>query len=69
MITVTVWVKEYESRLKLNYEIHDKVSGKRLTKAFTSQVAVNMESGEMCLESPNVLLQQLGVTEAVEVEG
>lgn len=54
-------IVEWESRLKINYLISDAVSGKRLTKASTTQVAVDIASGEMCFVSPPVLLTKLGV--------
>ena len=53
---------EYENRLKIDYLISDAVSGKRLNRASTTQVAVDIASGEMCFVSPPVLLQKLGVT-------
>ncbi|MDP5009102.1 MAG: acyl-CoA thioesterase, partial [Glaciimonas sp.] len=34
----------------------------RLTKGTTTQVAVNVASGEMCFASPTVLLEKLGIT-------
>lgn len=52
---------EYEHRLKINYEIFDEATMKRLTKAYTVQVAVNMKSGEMCFESPDILLEKLAI--------
>lgn len=55
---------EYESRLKIDYLITDAASGKRLTRASTTQVAVDIVSGEMCFASPDILLQKLGVSPA-----
>ena len=60
-ITVNCWIEEYEYRLKINYQINDSASGKRLTKGHTIQVAVDMEAKELCLASPKVLLEKLGV--------
>ncbi len=54
-------IVEWENRLKINYLITDAVSGKRLNRASTTQVAVAIESGEMCFASPPVLFQKLGV--------
>lgn len=62
-ITVNCWVEEYEYRLKINYQINDAASGKRLTKGHTIQVAVDMAAQELCLASPAILLEKLGVTE------
>lgn len=61
-INVLVTIVEYEERLKLKYEITDKASGERLTKAHSIQVAIRTEDKEMCFSSPNILLEKLGVT-------
>ena len=53
---------EYENRLKIDYLISDAASGKRLNRASTTQVAVDIASGEMCFVSPPVLLEKLGLT-------
>ncbi|KTT32601.1 thioesterase [Pseudomonas oryzihabitans] len=47
---------EWENRLKLNYLISDAVTGERLTRASTVQVAVDMASREMQLASPKVFI-------------
>jgi acyl-CoA thioester hydrolase len=52
---------EWENRLKIDYLITDAVSGQRLTRATTTQVAVDIGSGEMCFVSPPVLFEKLGV--------
>jgi acyl-CoA thioester hydrolase len=52
---------EYENRLKIDYLISDAATGKRLTRASTTQVAVDIASGEMCFVSPPVLFDKLGV--------
>jgi acyl-CoA thioester hydrolase len=52
---------EWEHRLKINYEIFDALTGKRITRASTTQVAVDIASGEMCFVSPPILLTKLGV--------
>lgn len=54
---------EWENRLKVNYVIFDADTGKRLTKAYTVQVAVCIASGEMLYASPDILYQKLGVTQ------
>jgi len=61
-VIVQARIIEYESRLRIAYEIRDAESGRRLTRAHTDQVALDMESGEMCFASPPVLLEKLGVT-------
>ncbi len=52
---------EYENRLKVDYLITDADTGKRLTRASTTQVAVHIASGEMCFVSPAILFEKLGV--------
>lgn len=60
-ISIEASITEYEHRLKINYIIRDKETGKRLTKGFTSQVAVNMQTQELCLASPKILYSKLGI--------
>lgn len=62
-IDVNCWISEYEYRLKINYRISDSKTGKRLTKGHTIQVAVDMQNEELCLASPPLLLEKLGVSE------
>ena len=57
---VIATVKEYEHRLKILYSIVDPTTNCRLAKGFTSQVAISIETQEMCLVSPPVLFQKLG---------
>ena len=54
-------IVEYEHRLKIDYLIIDADSGKRLNRASTTQVAVDLKNGEMCFVSPRVLFDKLGV--------
>lgn len=54
-------VVEWENRLKIDYLITDADSGARLTRASTTQVAIDMQSGEMCFVSPPVLFKKLGL--------
>ena len=57
-------IVEYENRLKINYEISSVETGKRLTKGYTIQVAIDLSSNEMQLASPKVLLERLGISDA-----
>lgn len=52
-------LEEYENRLKIMYSIRDVQSGERVTKAYTTQVAVEKSSGEMCFCSPVVLVDKV----------
>ncbi|MFP5391806.1 MAG: acyl-CoA thioesterase [Gammaproteobacteria bacterium] len=54
-------IVEYENRLKIDYLITELETGKRLTRASTTQVAVQIATGEMCYVSPPVLFEKLGV--------
>jgi acyl-CoA thioester hydrolase len=54
-------IVEWENRLKINYLITDAITGDRLTRATTTQVAVEIASREMCFVSPPVLLEKLGL--------
>ena len=54
-------IVEWENRLKINYLITDAATGNRLTRASTTQVAVEISSQEMCFVSPPVLLEKLGL--------
>jgi acyl-CoA thioester hydrolase len=60
-VIVKAVLKEWENRLLIEYLVTDEKTGERLTKGTTSQVAVDMASGEMCYVSPPVLFERLGV--------
>lgn len=54
-------IVEWENRLKIDYLITDPFTGKRLNRASTTQVAVDIATGEMCFVSPPVLFKKLEV--------
>lgn len=58
---VRATIVEWEFRLKIKYEIWDETRKHRLTKGHTIQVAVDRRTEEMCLVSPDILLEKLGV--------
>lgn len=60
-LTLRADLVEYEHRLRIDYLITDTVTGKRLHRATTTQVALDIRSGDMCFASPAVLLDKLGV--------
>ncbi|MDR1661751.1 MAG: acyl-CoA thioesterase [Azoarcus sp.] len=60
-IEVEASIAEWENRLRIEYMIRDAESGVRLTRAYTVQVAVDMQTKEMCLISPDILAEKLGV--------
>jgi acyl-CoA thioester hydrolase len=55
-------IVEWENRLKVGYLVTDAASGRRLLRASTTQVAVDMATREMCFVSPAVLFQKLGIS-------
>jgi len=61
VIRLRAEIVEWENRLKIDYLISDAATGRRLNKASTIQVAVDMASKEMCFVSPPVLFEKLGV--------
>lgn len=58
-VVVTSTLVEYENRLKIDYRLKDKASGLILTKAQTIQVAVKIDTGELCLECPDVFVDRI----------
>ena len=58
-IRVTATLKEYENRLRIDYRIADAASGEVLTKAETTQVAVDGKTGELHLECPPALTERV----------
>jgi acyl-CoA thioester hydrolase len=55
-------IVEWENRLKIAYLISNAVTGRRLSRATTTQVAVDIATQEMCFVSPAVLFEKLGVS-------
>jgi acyl-CoA thioester hydrolase len=60
-VRVIATLKEWEYRLKIDYLISDVVTGARLAKGSSIQVAIDASSKEMCLLSPRVLFERLGL--------
>lgn len=58
-IRVYAFLVEYETRMKIAYEIYDIASGKLLNKAHTVQVAVDLHTEEMLYESPLVFVDKI----------
>jgi acyl-CoA thioester hydrolase len=54
-------IVEWENRLKIDYLITDAETGKRLNRASTTMVAVDIATKEMCYVSPPVLFEKLGI--------
>jgi len=60
-VIVRAELKEWENRLRFSYVIRDAVTGQRLTKAETTQVAVDLSTDEMLFVSPPVVFEKLGL--------
>ena len=58
-IRVTATMVEYENRIKIDYRITDPATGEILTKAQTTQVAVERATNEVCFESPTELTERV----------
>ena len=52
-------IVEWENRLRIDYLVSDAATGRRLNRATTTQVAVDIASGEMCFVSPPILFEKL----------
>ena len=64
-----ICVRAILKRLKIEYLILDATTGRRLTKGYTTQVAVNMETREMCFQSPQVLFDCLNAWDQFQERG
>ena len=60
-IKIKATLVEFENRLKIAYLIYNPETGDKLCKGHTVQVAVNIETKEMCYESPDILFEKLGL--------
>ncbi|MGF1759091.1 acyl-CoA thioesterase [Photobacterium sagamiensis] len=58
-IRVSATLTEWENRLRVDYVVYDAQTGQRMTKAHTMQVAVGIDSGEMCFVSPTVFTDKI----------
>ena len=58
-IVVDAYLVEYESRIKIKYLITCAATGKKLTKAYTTQVAIEIASKEMLFSSPAILVNKV----------
>jgi len=60
-LKVSAKIVEWEHRLRILYRVSDAASGRKLTTGHTVQVAVDMRTGELLIETPAVLRERLGV--------
>lgn len=61
LLNISATLLEWQYRLRIRYRITDAASGERMTQGETVQVAVDLETRQMCLPSPTVLLEKLGL--------
>jgi acyl-CoA thioester hydrolase len=58
-IRVSAALVEWENRMKVDYLVTDAANGKRHTRGYTVQCAVDMRNQELQLVSPPALLERL----------
>ncbi|MGS0679936.1 acyl-CoA thioesterase [Shewanella sp. 125m-7] len=58
-VIVKAALVEWENRLKINYQVVDALTGKRITKGHTIQAAVDMQTQELCFVTPEVFQQKI----------
>lgn len=60
-LRIRATITEWSTRLRIEYLIVDAVTGQRLHRAHTTQVAVEASTGEMQFVCPEILWERLGV--------
>ena len=58
-LRIVATLREYENRLKIDYEILDEESGERVTRGYTIQVAIDNSRQELCYVSPDILIDKV----------
>ncbi|MBP3141405.1 acyl-CoA thioesterase [Aliivibrio fischeri] len=58
-IRVEAILTEWENRMRVDYVIYDAETNVRMTKAHTMQVAVSIETEEMCFVSPRIFTDKV----------
>jgi len=58
-LCITATITEIDPRLMIKFLVTDAQTGERLTRGYTSQVAIDMETGEMLMASPPVLKRRI----------
>ncbi|MCL1124597.1 acyl-CoA thioesterase [Shewanella surugensis] len=58
-IKVIASLVEWENRIKINYQVLDADSGKRITKGYTIQAAVDMKTNELCFVTPEIFQSKI----------
>ena len=57
-VKITARLTEYENCIRIKYVVTDLKSGEALTKAETTQIAIDMKTQETCFESPDIFLNK-----------
>jgi acyl-CoA thioester hydrolase len=58
-LLVSATLREWENRLRIDYLVRDAMTGARVTRGSTTQVAVNLANGELQFVSPGALIERL----------
>lgn len=58
-VRVNAKLTEWENRLRVDFVVYDNANGVRMTKAHTTQVAVDIATQEMCFASPKILTDKV----------
>ncbi|WP_018996616.1 acyl-CoA thioesterase [Hirschia maritima] len=58
-VKISAGITEWENRLKIDFEIRNKETNKRLCKAYTTHVAVDLKTNTMLWETPKVFRDRL----------
>ena len=61
LLNVQATLREWEHRLRIDYLATSAADGLRVCKGTSIQVAVDMKTQEMCLRSPDIIFQRLGL--------
>lgn len=61
-VRVVACIGNTENHLQINYQIFDAETGKKLTTAYTRQVAIDCSSGEICLVCPEILNEKMAIS-------
>lgn len=65
-IVVHAKLVEWEYRIKIAYEVFDLETSEKLSKGYTTQMAIEIESEETLFESPEILRKKLGLEPLVD---
>jgi acyl-CoA thioester hydrolase len=60
-VRIRAEITEWENRLRVDYQVRDALSGRKVTEAHTLQVAVSIATRELQYVCPSILWERLGV--------